>query len=132
MNSANYIKVNVILVVVFVGLFAVSELQADKFAGRKGVPTSGYTQIAPGQYAQDRNYSTSYSIYGSSASYGGNVMTTTIKPWKQSSSQIRTLSAKEKMKIKIEAKKAALKAEAAKRTGRTTGRVKLDKTSDRR
>lgn len=131
MNSANYIKVNVILVIVLMGLSTTCKLKADQFAGRKGVPVSGYTQIAPGQYMQNRNYSASYSGYSNFGSYGGITRTTGIKPWK-SSSQTRSLTSREKMLKKIKAKKAALKAKTAKRTGRKSNRIRLARTSSLR
>ena len=64
MNSATRIKISMILVVFLAGLFSVCEAKASKFAGRKNVPTSGYTEVAPGQFMQTRNYVSYHSAQG--------------------------------------------------------------------
>ena len=103
------------LSVVVLSLVLTCSVKAQDFSGRKGVPTSGYTQIAPGQYMQTRQYAGYYRMTSSG-------LRASIKPWKKetASTTQKTGSIRTSLQAKMEQKKSAMKRRASERKNTST------------
>jgi hypothetical protein len=108
-----------ILFVFVVFSIVASSSYAQNYAGAKGIPTSGYTQIAPGHYMQTRQGAGFYSLR-----INGNHYRSRVAPVKVNSATGTRSNGSlgSKMQRKSADRKKAMKARAAARKKSTSNR----------